>query len=345
MKLSVLNLFPLRQGDTHKDAIDNGIRLAQHVESLSYERYWIAEHHNFKSVASSATQLLIEHTLANTTTLRVGSGGVMLPNHSPFIVAEQYGTLETLYPGRVDLGLGRAPGTDGATARAIRRTANLYPDFEEELKELRSYFDGTATVHAYPAEGLNVPFYILGASTDSAFLAAKLGLPYSFAAHFAPGMMEEAIHIYRSHFTPSQYLDAPYVILGINAVLADTDEEAHRLATTQTQSFLSIVTGRPSGLMPPVENDDAVFEQLQSSGIVPHFGPVAFKKDQLFQRERLVVQQMASVSLIGSPETVKAQYEALMRRVQVDELMVNSYIYDVDAQLHSYELLAGVIEH
>lgn len=343
MKLSVLNLVPLRQEDNFKDAIDKSIALAQHVESLGYTRYWIAEHHNMKSVASSATQLLIGHTLANTTTMRIGSGGVMLPNHSPFIVAEQYGTLETLHPGRVDLGLGRAPGTDGATARAIRRTHNLYPDFEEDLAELRSYFEGTASVHAYPAEGLDIPFYILGSSTDSAFLAAKLGLPYSFAAHFAPSMMEEAIGIYRRNFTPSKYLDAPYVILGINAIVADTDEEAKYLATTQTQSFLNIVTGTPSGLKPPVKNEDELWKNYIAATKVPHFGPIAFEREDLIHRERSIVKQMSAVSFIGSKETVQAQYEALLQRVEIEELMVNSYIYDVAAQLHSYSLLWEVI--
>lgn len=343
MKLSVLNLVPLRHGETFRDAIDQSIALAQHVEALQYERYWIAEHHNMKSVASSATSLLIGHTLANTSTLTIGSGGVMLPNHSPYLIAEQFGTLATLYPNRVDLGLGRAPGTDMDTARAIRRTSNLYPDFETELAELRSYFDGTAAVHAYPAEGIELPFYILGSSTDSAVLAAKLGLPYAFAAHFAPTMMDEAIQIYRSHFTPSRHLEKPYVILGINAILADTDEHAEQLATTQTQAFLNIVAGTPSGLQPPVANNDVVFEHYISSGKVPHFGPIAFQKEQLLFRERLIVQQMSAVSLIGSKERVHQQLHSLTQRVQVDELMVNSYIYNPLEQQYSYTLLAEII--
>ena len=229
MKVSVLNLVPLRHGESFKDAMDAMVRLAKRVEDLGYTRYWIAEHHNMRSIASSATQLLIQHTLANTKKIRVGSGGVMLPNHSPYLIAEQYGTLETLYPNRVDLGLGRAPGTDVPTAMALRRTKDLKTDFERDLAELSGYFKGSNYVQAYPAHGLYLPFYILGSSTDSAYLAAKLGLPYSFAAHFAPTMMENAIAIYNRYFQPSAILDKPYVILGVNAILADTDEEAKRL--------------------------------------------------------------------------------------------------------------------
>lgn len=344
MKLSVLNLVPLRQGEEFKEAIDRSIELAQKVEELGYERYWIAEHHNMKSVASSATQLLIQHTLAHTKTLRVGSGGVMLPNHSPYLIAEQFGTLEVLYPNRVDLGLGRAPGTDMETARALRRTENLYPDFKSELAELRSYFDDSASVHAYPAAGLDLPFYILGSSTDSAYLAAELGLPYAFAAHFAPAMMEEAIAIYRRNFQPSRYLDQPYVILGVNAILADTDQEAQRLATTQTQAFLNIITNQQVGLLPPLEDPEAVWDHYVESKHVPHFGPIAFRKEQLIDREKAIVSQMSAVSLIGSPMTVQTQLEALQKRVQIDEIMANSYIYDPQAQHRSYALLANVIQ-
>lgn len=344
MKVSVLNLAPVRQGKTYKDAMDEMVRLAQKVEQLGYERYWIAEHHNMPSIASSATQLLIQHTLANTETLRVGSGGIMLPNHSPYLVAEQFGTLETLYPGRVDLGLGRAPGTDMQTARAIRRSDHLNPAFPEDLELLRRYFAGEGEVKAYPAAGLNVPFYILGSSTDSAYLAAELGLPYSFASHFAPRMMDEAITIYRHRFKPSAVLDKPYVILGANAVLADTDAEAHRLATTQLQSFISIVSGTPKGLMPPMENSAAVWEDFVATNKVPHFGPVALKLEHIANRERQIVEMMSEISLIGSPATVKEELKRLMDRVTFDEIMVNSYIYDEEAQHRSYELLAEVIQ-
>ena len=251
MKVSILNLVPLRQGESYKAAMERMVNLAKKAEELGYTRYWIAEHHNTHSVASSATQLLIQYALSNTEKIRIGSGGVMLPNHSPYLVAEQYGTLETLYPGRVDLGLGRAPGTDLETARAIRRGVGRESDFEREVMELSEYFRDTEVVHAYPAAGLNIPLYILGSSTDSAYLAARLGLPYSFAAHFAPTMMETAIRIYQENFKPSDVQEKPYVILGANAILADTKEEAESLATTQWQAFLNIITNQSQGLLPP----------------------------------------------------------------------------------------------
>lgn len=344
MKLSVLNLAPLRQGENFADAMQAMVVLAQKVEEMGYDRYWIAEHHNMSSIASSATQLLIQHTLANTETIRVGSGGIMLPNHSPYLVAEGFGTLETLYPNRVDLGLGRAPGTDMETAKALRRTDNLYPDFRKDLEELQSYFDDTASVHAYPAAGLKVPFYILGSSTESAYLAAELGLPYAFASHFAPRAMEEAVEIYRRYFKPSKQLAEPYVILGANAILADNDEEAKHLATTQLQSFLAIVTGQPSGLKPPMANDAEVWKHYVATKKVPHFGPIAFEREDLIHRERFVVEEMSRVSLIGSPETVKDQLQDLKSRVEFDEIMVNSYIYDPKAQAYSYQLLAEVVK-
>ncbi len=240
MKLSILNLVPLREGQDYRQAIESMVSLAKLAESLGVERYWIAEHHNMPNLASSATQLLIQHTLANTSTLKVGSGGVMLPNHAPYLVAEQYGTLATLYPGRVQLGLGRAPGTDMRTARALRRGA-IHPEFIDDLLELRGYFENTNPVSAYPAAGLEIPFYILGSSTDSAYLAAELGLPYAFASHFAPEMMEEAVAIYRRLFKPSKHLEKPYVILGANAILADTHEQAQQLATTYMLFALGIL--------------------------------------------------------------------------------------------------------
>lgn len=344
LRVSVLNLAPLRQGQSYREAMDDMVELAKKVEKFGYTRYWIAEHHNSKTLASSSTQLLIQHTLANTEKIRVGSGGVMLPNHSPYLVAEQYGTIETLYPDRLDLGLGRAPGTDMQTARALRRTDNLYPDFEKEVAELESYFKDTAHVHAYPAAGMSVPMYILGSSTDSAYLAAKLGLPYSFAAHFAPAMMEEAIAIYRKYFKPSEYLDKPYVILGVNAILADTEKEAKRLATTQTMSFLSIVTGERKGLRPPVDNEDMVWEDYVGAKTVPHFGPISFQKENLIRREKMVVRNMAAVSLIGSKRSVAKQLENLKNRVEFEEIMANSLIYDQEAQYKSYKLLMDVVK-
>ncbi|MFC3932470.1 LLM class flavin-dependent oxidoreductase [Streptococcus dentapri] len=344
MKISVLNLVPLRQGQTYREAMTDMVDLAQKIEQLGYERLWIAEHHNMKSIGSSATVLLMQHALAHTQKIRVGSGGIMLPNHSPYIVAEQFGTLETLYPGRVDLGLGRAPGTDMKTAQALRRTDNLNPRFAEDVTELAGYFSDTNTVHAYPAAGLQVPFYILGSSTDSAYLAAEMGLPYSFASHFAPAMMEEALAIYRRYFRPSAVLARPYVILGANAVLADSDEEAQRLATTQLKSFLGIVTGHSSGLQPPLDSEDDVWQNYLVTVNVPHFGPLAFEREDIIHREKMVVKQMSQVSLIGSPALVQRQLAELRERVEFDELIVNSYIYDKKAQHRSFELLKGAAD-
>ncbi|WP_218654325.1 LLM class flavin-dependent oxidoreductase [Streptococcus pluranimalium] len=344
MKLSVLNLAPLREGQGFKEAMDDLVDLAQKVEGMGYERYWIAEHHNSKTIASSATQLLIQRTLNQTKTIRVGSGGVMLPNHTPYIVAEQYGTLETLYPNRVDLGLGRAPGTDQQTARAIRRTDNLNPHFEEDIMELQGYFADTLPVHAYPAAGLDVPLYILGSSTDSAHLAAKLGLPYVFAAHFAPRMLMEAVAIYRREFKPSETLAEPYVILCANVIMADTDEEAQRLATTQTMSFAGIVTNRAQKLQPPKDSDEAVWEAILPSGEVPHFGPVAFKAQLSHTRIKQAVSQMIACTFVGDKASVAAQIKAMQKQVSFDELMAHSNIFDQEAQAHSYQLLADVVD-
>lgn len=342
MKYSLLNLVHLRKGQNYPAAFDDMIQLAQATEAFGYTRYWIAEHHNSPTIGSSATQVLIQHTLSQTQTIRVGSGGVMLPNHSPYLVAEQYGTIETLYPGRLDLGLGRAPGTDAQTARAIRRTQSLYSDFESEVNELTAYFEGTAPVHAYPAEGLNIPLYILGSSTDSAYLAAKLGRPYVFAAHFAPAMMEEAIAIYRDQFQASQYLDKPYVILALNAILAETDDQAAYLATSQTQAFLGIVSGQRHGILPPVENEETVWANYASVKGSRHFGPIDFSQMDLVGRERAIVSQMASVSIIGSPDTARAQLKDLHQLVQFDEIMANTIVYDQQARIESYRLLAQV---
>lgn len=345
MELSVLNVVPIRVGQTPKEAMDAMVRLAREVESLGYVRYWIAEHHNTKAFVSSATALLIQHTLANTSTIRVGAGGVMLPNHSPYIVAENYGTLEVLYPGRVDLGLGRAPGTDLAAARAIRRRDPYESNFPQEVLELEGYFKGTWNVSAYPAAGLDVPFYILGSSTESAYLAAELGLPYAFASHFAPAMVYQAVDIYRKNFKPSEYLDYPYVIIGVNAMVADTDEEAEKLSTTMLQGFVDIITGEREGLKPPVENEQAVWDNfVQKIESIPHFGPVAFNKEELVRDQKSVVKNMSAMSLIGSKETVKAQYLALKKMIQFDEMMINTFIYDEAAQIRSMKLLKQAVD-
>lgn len=345
MKASVLNLVPVRQGENERQALENMIDLAKKVEELGYERYWIAEHHNSKSMVSSATQILIDQALAATKKIRVGSGGVMLPNHTPYIVAEQYGTLATLYPGRVDLGLGRAPGTDMETAQALRRSERT-DKFPEEVQELAGYFDDTNSVHAYPAAGVKVPIYILGSSTDSAHLAARLGLPYAFASHFAPGMLIEAVKIYRDEFKPSKVLDKPYVIVGANAYVADTNKEAERLSTTQTQAFAGLVTNRFEPLQPPVDNDDQVWEKMQQADNkdVPNFGPVRFNAEDLIRRGRKIAENMAKITFIGDKSSVKKQIEYLQGYVQFDELIINSYIYDIKAQYHSFDLFMQVIK-
>lgn len=343
MKYSVLNLVPLYEGNHYKDAIDSMIHLARKVEELGYERYWIAEHHNMKSTASSATQLLIQHTLANTQTIKVGAGGIMLPNHSPYQVAEQFGFLETLYPNRVDLGIGRAPGTDGVTAEALYRRDDTISQFSKDIAELSGYFEDTNVVSAYPAAGLSVPFYILGSSVESAYLAAELGFPYAFASHFAPQMMEEAVAIYRENFKPSSQLQFPYVILGANISIAETDEEAQRLATSQIQAFLNIITGQEHAIQPPLESAEKIWRAFVVASDVPHFGPISFSMETIERNEKQVVEEMSRVSLIGNPQTVSKQINDLRDRVVFDELMVCSYIYDKEAQYKAYELLAQVL--
>ncbi len=326
MKLSILNLVPLREGQDYRQAIEAMVSLAKLAESLGVERYWIAEHHNMPNLASSATQLLIQHTLANTSTLKVGSGGVMLPNHAPYLVAEQYGTLATLYPGRVQLGLGRAPGTDMRTARALRRGA-IHPEFIDDLLELRGYFENTNPVSAYPAAGLEIPFYILGSSTDSAYLAAELGLPYAFASHFAPEMMEEAVAIYRRLFKPSKHLEKPYVILGANAILADTHEQAQQLATTYMLFALGILRNARRKLHEPFASLEELWETFSVS-----------------PQEQAWLAQRSEYGFIGTPATVAFRLEQLQKQVEFDELMAVSYIFDEEKQHYSYSLLKNVVD-
>lgn len=338
---SILNLVPIREGSTTSDAYADMIRLAQHAEKLGYTRYWIAEHHNAPSLASSATQLLIQHTLANTSTIRVGSGGVMLPNHAPYIVAEQYGTIDALYPGRVDLGLGRAPGTDMRTAHALRRSATNGTDFEQEILELAGYFAGTNAVHAYPAQGRSIPFYILGSSTYSAHLAARLGRPYAFASHFAPDHLQEAVEIYRREFTPSEFLDSPHVIMGANVVVAESDAEAEFLFTSQLAMFIGIVTNTRSPLSPPVEDPESLWRRALAGRPV-HFGPLHIDPVDTFGQEKAMVNRMLAMTLKGSKETVARQLAAVRESIEIDELIATAYIFDREAELHSYELLADI---
>ncbi len=325
--VSVLNLAPIRQGQGTKEAIDAMVDLAQATEKMGYTRYWIAEHHNSPTLVSSATSILIKHTLEHTDTIRVGSGGVMLPNHAPLVVAEQFGTMATIYPNRVDLGLGRAPGTDMLTASALRRSKNnesVYT-FPKDVEELLTYFgpeDKQGFVKAHPGVGTNIPIYILGSSTDSAHLAAKLGLPYVFASHFAPRWMEEAIRIYRDEFQPSTYLDKPYMMVCLNVIAAETDEQAKLESTTMQQFFLNIVRGTQRKLSPPIENMDAVWTE----------------------QEKAAASNMSSVTFMGSKDTVRAQLQEFQNNYNVDEIMVVSYIFDPDRQKRSYEIFKEIVD-
>ena len=327
IKLSALNLVPIREGQDDKDAINDMVKLAQGLDELGYERYWIAEHHNAPNLVSSATALLIQHTLEHTERIKVGSGGIMLPNHAPLIVAEQFGTMETLFPHRVDLGLGRAPGTDMMTASALRRDQhNGVYQFPEEVEQLEKYFgpgNQQAYVRAYPAVGKNVPLYILGSSTDSAHVAARRGLPYVFAGHFAPQQMKEAIQIYKELFEPSDVLSEPYVIVCLNVIVSDTDTHAEYLASTMTQVMVSITRGRMQPVQPPTDD----------------------LKGLLTPREYELAKQRFSGSLIGSEDSVKRQLEDFIKEYgEIDELMAISYIYDQDKQLESYQRLQKVIQ-
>ena len=327
LKLSALNLVPIREGQDDQAAIKDMVKLAQDLEALDFERYWIAEHHNAPNLVSSATALLIQHTLEHTSKIRVGSGGIMLPNHAPLVVAEQFGTMETVFPNRVDLGLGRAPGTDMMTASALRRDQhNGVYEFPEEVEQLATYF-GPANqqgyVRAYPAVNKQVPLYILGSSTDSAHLAARKGLPYVFAGHFAPQQMKDAIQIYKELFEPSDILSEPYVIVCLNAIVADTDKQAEYLATTQAQVMVSITRGRMQPVQPPTDD----------------------LKGLLTPTEYEIAKQRMQQSLIGSEETVKAKIQDFIKEHgEIDELMAISYIYDQDAQLDSYKKLKTIVE-
>ena len=327
IKLSALNLVPIREGQDDKDAINDLVKLAQGLDELGYERYWIAEHHNAPNLVSSATALLIQHTLEHTERIKVGSGGIMLPNHAPLIVAEQFGTMETLFPHRVDLGLGRAPGTDMMSASALRRDQhNGVYQFPEEVEQLEKYFgpgNQQAYVRAYPAVGKNVPLYILGSSTDSAHVAARRGLPYVFAGHFAPQQMKEAIQIYKELFEPSDVLSEPYVIVCLNVIVSDTDTHAEYLASTMAQVMVSITRGRMQPVQPPTDD----------------------LKGLLTPREYELAKQRFSGSLIGSEDSVKRQLEDFIKEYgEIDELMAISYIYDQDKQLESYQRLQKVIQ-
>ncbi|GGF97064.1 hypothetical protein GCM10010912_47250 [Paenibacillus albidus] len=326
--ISVLDLAPIIQGGTAADSFHNSLDLARHAEAWGYHRYWLAEHHNMPGIASSATSLVIGHIAAGTKSIRVGSGGIMLPNHAPLVIAEQFGTLESLYPGRIDLGLGRAPGSDQPAARALRRgLGSDGSDFPEQLSELRAYFDPDGAgsrppgVRAVPGEGLNVPIWLLGSSGFSARLAGQLGLPFAFASHFAPEYVLPALHLYRSNFQPSEALDKPHVMIGLGITAADTVEEARRLATSQQQQFLNIIRGRSGMLQPPVDSMDGLWSV----------------------QERAILLEKQHYSIAGDKAAVTARLQQILEETEADEWIIASQIYDHKARLHSYELVAEAI--
>ena len=319
---SVLDLAPIAEGACAADSFAHTVELAQLADRLGYRRYWMAEHHGMPGIASAATAILIGHVAAATPRIRVGAGGIMLPNHAPLVIAEQFGTLETLYPGRIDLGLGRAPGSDQATARALRRTLDSSPDaFPQDVTELIDYFEGCGPVRAVPGDGCNIPVWILGSSLFGAQLAAMMGLPYAFASHFAPAQMMDAIAVYRRHFRPSRHLERPYVMLGYNVFAADTDEQARFLATSWQQSFINLRTGRPGLLPRPVEG---YLESLP--------GPA-----------RALLDSILSCAAIGAPDTVAADIQAFIERTGADELMITCNMHDHAARMRSFEITAGLM--
>jgi luciferase family oxidoreductase group 1 len=321
--LSVLDLAPIVQGGDAAQAFRNTLDLARHAERLGYRRYWLAEHHGMPGIASAATAVVIGHVAAGTATIRVGAGGIMLPNHAPLVIAEQFGTLASLFPGRIDLGLGRAPGSDQATIRALRRSPAAAESFPQDVVELMGYFrpaDSGQAVRAVPGAGLDVPVWILGSSLFGAQLAAALGLPYAFASHFAPAALFPALELYRAQFRPSERLARPYVMLGVNVFAADTGGSAARLFTSLQQAFVNLRRGHPAPLPPP---DDTLEERLTPT-------------------DRAGIAEMLACSVVGAPDAVRRGLEAFVARTRADELMLTSQIYDPAARVRSYELTAGV---
>ncbi|MDB5968794.1 MAG: luciferase [Hydrocarboniphaga sp.] len=323
---SVLDLCPVVEGSTPSETFRNTVDLAQHAERWGYRRYWLAEHHNMPGIASAATSVVIGHVAGATSTIRVGSGGVMLPNHSPLVIAEQFGTLESLYPGRIDLGLGRAPGTDQITARAMRRDVMAAGNnFPQDVMELRRYLgdeERGQAVRAVPGRGLKVPLWILGSSTFGSQLAAQFGLPYAFASHFAPDQMDAAIDLYRRHFQPSDQQPAPHLMLVLNVFAADTDEAAQRLFTSLQQQFLKLRTGTPGLLPAPVSTMDGRWSPMEQAGI----------------------DQALRCAVVGSPETVERGIRRFIERYRPDELMLTAMIHDHSARLRSFEIATQVRE-
>ncbi|GAA3587060.1 LLM class flavin-dependent oxidoreductase [Gibbsiella greigii] len=322
--VSVLDLSPIPQGAKPRDAFHASLDLAQHAEQWGYQRYWLAEHHNMTGIGSAATSVLLGYLAAGTSTVRLGSGGVMLPNHSPLVIAEQFGTLESLYPGRIDLGLGRAPGTDQRTMLALRRHLSGDVDnFPRDVQELQLYFGDVQpnqAVQAVPGQGLHVPIWLLGSSLYSAQLAAQLGLPFAFASHFAPDMLFQALRIYRESYQPSERWPQPYAMVCVNVIAADSERDARFLFTSMQQQFINLRRGAPGPLPPPVQNIHALWSAAEQYG----------------------VEQVLRMSIVGGKDAVREGMQALLRETAADEIMVNGQIFDHQARLHSFEIVAGV---
>lgn len=326
VQLSILDLVRVRQGSGPRDALDNARDLAAHAEEWGYRRFWVAEHHNMQGIASAATSVVIAHVAAGSRHIRVGAGGIMLPNHAPMIIAEQFGTLAQLFPGRIDLGLGRAPGTDQNTMRALRRSLTNSDHFPNDVVELQAYLGDAEpgqTLFAVPATGTNVPLWILGSSTYGAQLAAALGLPYAFASHFAPADLIPALELYRARFQPSAQLSRPYAMAGINVIAAETDEEARHLATTQQMSVADIFRGARGLSQPPIDD------------IETYWSPM----------EKAQAARFLSRSVVGSPQTVRAGIEAFVAETLVDEVMIVSDVFDHQKRLASYRMIADAVPH
>ena len=321
---SVLDLSPIVEGGDARRALLETTELARAADRLGYTRFWLAEHHNMPGIASAATAVVLAHVAAATRTIRVGSGGVMLPNHAPMVVAEQFGTLEALHPGRIDLGLGRAPGTDGETARALRRYFEAADQFPRDVMELQAFLDDPVEgqrVTAWPGAGSKVPLWLLGSSLFSAELAAQLGLPFAFASHFAPELLLQALHVYRTGFRPSKQLERPYAMAAFNVFAADTDAEATRLSTSMQQAFAAVVTGKPGRLKPPVDDITAVLDARQIAA----------------------VESRLTWAAIGGRETVRAKLEEFIALTGVDEVMTTGMIHDLDARIRSLEITAEAV--
>jgi luciferase family oxidoreductase group 1 len=319
--LSILELVRVTEGADARDALDNARDLASHAEEWGYRRIWVAEHHNMPGIASAATSVVLAHLAAGTRTIRVGAGGIMLPNHAPYVIAEQFGTLARLFPGRIDLGLGRAPGTDPFTLRALRRPPEAAETFPQDVLELQAFLGPTLPgqrIQAVPAAGTEVPLWILGSSDFGAMLAAELGLPYAFASHFAPDLLIPALQIYRNRFKPSEQLDRPYAMVGVNIIAAESDDEARRLATTQQMSFANIFRGARGLSQPPIEDIEVYWSPM----------------------EKAQATRMLARSIIGSPATVRMGIDALVAETGADELIVVSDVYEHSARLRSFQLIA-----